>query len=172
MQEIFYNDSNLTKEEIDKTIIRVKAVIINDKEEILLASSWNTYQFPGGHLENNETIENALKREIFEETGIIIKNINKPFLLIRSYHKNYRTTNENRENLIYYYQIKTNELPHLDNLHLDDLELKGNYHIDYFPLNKIEKYLNETINLNPINKIIYEEMKTVLKHLKKLNSKT
>lgn len=106
-----------------------------------------------------------MKREISEETGIIIKDIPQPFLLIRYYSKNYRNTKENRENLIYYYKIPTNERPHLDKLNLDELELKGNYHIEQISLNKIEKYLNETINLNPINKIIYEEMKIVLKKI-------
>ena len=165
MQEIFYNNSNLTKEEIDKTVIRVKAILINDSQEVLLANSWNTFQFPGGHLESNETTTEALKREISEETGIIIKDIPQPFLLIRYYSKNYRNNKENRENLIYYYKIPTNERPHLDKLNLDELELKGNYHIEQISLNKIEKYLNETINLNPINKIIYEEMKIVLKKI-------
>lgn len=42
MQEIFYNNSNLTKEEIDKTVIRVKAILINDSQE----DCWQTRGIP------------------------------------------------------------------------------------------------------------------------------
>jgi len=31
--------------------------------------------FPGGHLELNESIEDCVKREVFEETGLSINNI-------------------------------------------------------------------------------------------------
>ena len=34
-----------------------------------------TWQFPGGHLEYNESIQDCAKREVLEETGIHIKNI-------------------------------------------------------------------------------------------------
>jgi nucleoside triphosphatase len=56
----------------------VAAVIYNDKNEILLtkASKWGDYwQIPGGHVELGETCEEALKREILEETGLEIDNI-------------------------------------------------------------------------------------------------
>ena len=33
------------------------------------------WQFPGGHLEYNETIEDCAIREVFEETGIRIKDV-------------------------------------------------------------------------------------------------
>ncbi len=53
MEKIFFNDDNLTKEEIDETVIRLKALILNSNDELLLGYSYNTYQFPGGHLEEN-----------------------------------------------------------------------------------------------------------------------
>ena len=34
-----------------------------------------TWALPGGHLEFNETIESCARREVFEETGLLIKNI-------------------------------------------------------------------------------------------------
>lgn len=34
-----------------------------------------TWQFPGGHLEFGETIEDCAKRELFEETGLSIRNM-------------------------------------------------------------------------------------------------
>lgn len=36
------------------------------------SSGLQHYEFPSGHLKENETLESGLKREILEETGITI----------------------------------------------------------------------------------------------------
>lgn len=51
----------------------VGALIVNPKGEILLIKShkWhNKYVIPGGHIELGEKMEEALKREVKEETGL------------------------------------------------------------------------------------------------------
>ena len=63
MKEIIYNYENLKEEEIDEVVVRTKALIINDKEEIILGYSAKTYQFPGGHLEEGETLEEPVSDE-------------------------------------------------------------------------------------------------------------
>lgn len=70
MKEVIYNYDNLKENEVDEVVIRCKGVIVNDDNEIMLGFSHNTYQFPGGHLEDGETLLDCLKREIKEETGI------------------------------------------------------------------------------------------------------
>lgn len=55
------------------------AVMVCKDDKFLLGKRKNSHgagcwQFPGGHLEFNETIEVCAAREIFEETGITIKN--------------------------------------------------------------------------------------------------
>ena len=61
------NYDHIKKKDINDRIIRVKALIINSKKEILLAKAYTTIQFPGGHLEENESLNEALKRELKEE---------------------------------------------------------------------------------------------------------
>lgn len=59
--------------------IAVSAIIFNSQDEILLCRShkWNDkYIIPGGHVEYGEKLENALRREILEETGLNIYDIN------------------------------------------------------------------------------------------------
>ncbi|MFC0877573.1 NUDIX domain-containing protein [Saccharicrinis sp. FJH2] len=56
----------------------VGAVIFNPDNKVLLCKShkWNDqYVIPGGHIELGETMEQALKREILEETGLEIYDI-------------------------------------------------------------------------------------------------
>ena len=56
------------------------AVIVIKNGKILLGKRKNshgdgTWAFPGGHLEFSESIKDCARREIFEETGIQIKNL-------------------------------------------------------------------------------------------------
>ena len=56
MKEIFINNDKLKDEEIDENVTRVKSLLINDKNQILLGYSHNTYQFIGGHVEKEESL--------------------------------------------------------------------------------------------------------------------
>jgi 8-oxo-dGTP pyrophosphatase MutT (NUDIX family) len=47
--------------------------ILIEKNKVLLVKQKGGYDFPGGGIKINETIEQALKREFFEETGIRVK---------------------------------------------------------------------------------------------------
>lgn len=51
--------------------------IFEGKQIILLehSNSKRGYDIPGGHLENNETALEAMEREVLEEVGCLIKNI-------------------------------------------------------------------------------------------------
>lgn len=58
------------------------AAIVRKGDKVLLGRRKNahgdgTWQFPGGHLEFNESIKGCARREVFEETGIKIKNLRK-----------------------------------------------------------------------------------------------
>src|SRR4051812_38734757 len=63
-----FNDNNFIPENyIDGPT--VKAIIINDKGEVLLFSSG----LPGGGVEDDETNEAALARECMEEIGAVVE---------------------------------------------------------------------------------------------------
>ena len=169
MKEILYNYDNLTLEEIDEVVVRTKGLIINSKEEITLGYSHKTYQFPGGHLEEGEKLNECLLREIKEETGIEIKNAQiKPFEKITYYNKNYHGSGKNRKNEIYYFIIKTEEKFDMANSQLDEWEQDGNFTVKTLPLANIEQVLIDSIPDNPINKIIVEEMLDIFKEYNKI----
>ncbi len=64
MKNIINNMYNLKEKEMTEVVKRVKALLINSKNEIMLGYSYNEYQFPGGHVEDNESLVQTLNREI------------------------------------------------------------------------------------------------------------
>ncbi len=54
----------------------VSAIIEKDKKLCAVKLSYkNGYALPGGMLESEESFESALKREVFEETGLKIRSV-------------------------------------------------------------------------------------------------
>ncbi len=159
MKTKIYNYDNLEEKDINDTIKRVKIILINSKDEALLVFSNNSYHFVGGHVEKNETLEEAIKREIKEETGIIIPNSKMiPFYKIVQICKDYPEVGINNSYEYYYYEIKTDEKPNLDFANLTENEKNGNFELKYIKLSELEQILKDSISLNKRNKTIVGEM--------------
>lgn len=167
MKTKIINYDHIKEESINDKIIRVKGLIINSKKEILLAEAYTTIQFPGGHLEKGETLQEGLKREILEETGIILNQDYEPFFCLKYFLKDYPVKGNNRSIEIYYFYIYTDKIYNLDNIYLDDQEKNGNFNLNYIKLKNIKKYLRENPGNLAINKIVANEMLTAIKYLKK-----
>ena len=171
MKEILYNYDNLKLEDIDEVVTRTKGLIINSNNEITLGYSHKTYQFPGGHLEEGETLEECLLREIEEENRIEIKDAKlKPYEKITYYNKNYHKSGKNRKNDIYYYIINTDANFDMNNSKLDEWEKDGNFTVKTFPIKNVEQVLIDSIPDNPINKVIVEEMLDIFKEYNKITN--
>ena len=105
MKTRIINYDHIKEAEITDRVIRVKALMINSKKEILLAEAFSTIQFPGGHLEEGENLKDALKREVLEETGIVLNKDYDPFFAIKYFLKDYPVQGNNRSIEIYYFYI-------------------------------------------------------------------
>jgi 8-oxo-dGTP diphosphatase len=73
-------------------IVAAGGLVSNSKGQILLLKSprYGDWEFPGGQVEEGETIPQALKREVLEETGVVVEvkslvgiysNIRKPSIV-------------------------------------------------------------------------------------------
>lgn len=61
-----------------QAIVAVSAYITNDKGEVLLVKSHaraDTWELPGGQVEAGEALDQAIQREVHEETGVDIRLI-------------------------------------------------------------------------------------------------
>ena len=56
-------------------IVAAGGLVTNSHGQVLLIKSprYGDWEFPGGQVEEGETIPHALEREVFEETGIVVR---------------------------------------------------------------------------------------------------
>ncbi len=158
MREIIINDNNLSDDDISEVVTRVKGLMINSKGKILLAHNNNTYQFPGGHLEDDEDIDKCIVREIKEETGIDVSISEEPFLCIKTYDNNYFNTGKKVLSVIYYYRFFTDALPNFNETHYDELELATEFNLFYVVFADLENFLKKNISDGMIDTSIGREM--------------
>lgn len=167
MKEFIINDDNLRDEDIEMKVIRVKALILNSNGNILLAFNNNTYQFPGGHTDEGEEIDECMKREIKEEVGIDVE-VGDPFLSIETYDNNYFNTGKKVLNTIYYYRVFTDLEPDFANTKYDELESKTDFNLFYVDFSHLEEFIVSKIDSNEIDPKIAREMLHVVKEYKKI----
>lgn len=167
MKEITFNNNNLTDTEIDKVVKKVRAVIINDRiGKILIVNYAGLYMLPGGKIDNNETEMSALKREILEESGIEITELElEPYLVINSYDKNYHTREYgtiNRLTQTTFYVIHTDKEIDISKKKLTKSEIEKNHTITYEYLEVIEYLIRINNSFNPKRKQFDREILTAL----------
>lgn len=167
MKTKIINYDHIKEEDINDKVIRVKALLINSQKEILLATAYTTIQFPGGHLEAGESLNDGLKREVLEETGIVLNGEYTPFFCLKYFLKDYPVKGNNHSIEIYYYYIFTDEPYNLENVRLDDQERDGDFTLNYVKLKDLKKYLKKHPGNLEINKIVTNEMLQAVKVLKK-----
>lgn len=159
--EKIYNYDNITPDEIDEKTTRARALLINSKNEILMCYSngLQHYEFPGGHLEENETLEEGLKREILEETGIVLdlEKINL-FYAIKYYCKNYHNTEKNRLVEIYYYVVYCDSTYDDSKKQLDSNEIIQNYECQYINVDDLKNILIENKKTTKENNSALDDM--------------
>lgn len=171
MKEVLYNYDNLTENDITELVIRTKALIINN-DNILVGNENNVYQFPGGHLEKGESFEECLKREVLEETGIELEDIEikKPFIKVTYMNKDWPSVGNNRAAATYYYVINTDKKVDLSKTNYTENELKNNYKIEEFNIYEVVDKIKENMPKNEKNRVISPDMILAIEeYMKQIN---
>ena len=158
MKEIVINDKNLTENEMESEVIRVKGLILNSNGKILIAHNNNTYQLPGGHVDDNESTDECIIREIKEETGIDLEVTEGPFMSITTYNHDYFGTGKKVLSKIYYYRFFTDEEPNFEETTYDDLELSTDFNLFYVNFEDFDNFLQENMDSGELDKNIGREM--------------
>lgn len=139
---------------VEKDNTRVKAFVINSKNEMLLVLSQGGCQLPGGHLEEGESELEGLRRELKEETG---GEYTSNF--VKFFATEYEGTNGKFSRVSYFYTFSDIE-PNPKLTHYTENEKKNNLKLIKIPLDTlpeiIEKVRKETTI--PINIAIVDEL--------------
>jgi len=166
IENIKINDY-IQDDKVDKIIDRVKIFYINKRNQVYLIHNNNTVQLPGGHVEENENLIDAVKREIYEELGIKLDNLPTEFLEINAYYENYFNTNKTVKANIHYFYIKSNIKPNLNNIKLDNLEKKTPFKLFTVSKDNLNSFINLCIKENKIDENIGNEMEVAIKYFLK-----
>lgn len=159
MKELIFNDENVKDTEINAVVTRVKVLMLNSENELLLGYCDGIYQFPGGHVEDGEALNIAVRREVKEETGIELDTTNMiPFYCIKHYKRNYNGTNICKLSQLYYFLVRTDEKINIENIKYTEREKRGGYRLEYVSLENIKEKVKSNVPNNIHNATIVKEM--------------
>lgn len=117
-------DIKFFKEDL-KFKFRVSGIIIVNRKILVEHYKDDIYCLPGGYVEFNETTENAIKREMYEETKLNFE-IDKFFGIVENFFINKK--NEKTHEIDFYYYLKGTDI--YENLNTKIIE-KGEYNDIY-----------------------------------------
>ena len=167
MKTIIYNSDYLEEKDINKTISRAKVLLYNSKDEILLAYSHKNYFLVGGHLEDNETFVDCIKREVLEEVGIELEiGEVKPYYVIEYLCKDYPEVGDNTRFVIKYFSILTDSVVDISKVKLTDSEKDGNFEVRYIHKDLIIDELNKSLEACTKKVVVNDTIEAVSEFLK------
>ncbi len=169
MKHIINNHNNLDKKDIKHIVNKVRIAIIDKENNIIITNYSDMYMLPGGKIDQGETKEEAIQREIKEELGITIDtNQLEELLEIKNYLKDYPIRNtkktSNRLTTTTYYLIELDTLEHNLETNLTEHEQNGQFKTEIVNITNLNSIL-EKPSSNPRNEIFKEELKSVIKEL-------
>lgn len=165
---IDYNPSNLNKKDISEKEEKVRLLIKNDKDDILVANYGGAYLLPGGKIDDNESIMEALVREIKEEVGIgINESLIKPIAIFKYYQKDYPKRNGKKLNRLittHYYEANINIDLNKYKRCLTKKEIADNFKLEWIKKDKLKDVIlnNPDIKQNPRINFINNELIKIL----------
>lgn len=166
MKEIVFNKQNLLDDDIQIFENKVKIILKNSKDELLVCKRNGVIHFVGGKKEKDETYKETAKREIAEETGIVISETDsklESFLQMKQYQQNYYNSGKNCLLTITYLVCSTDEKFDYSKRNLDEKESKQNFTLEYIPMKDFMEELekNREVAKKDNREFIITEMKYV-----------
>ena len=149
VNQVIHNEDNLTLNDANKVTLRAKLIVENNNDEILICHMGVKYFLIGGHIDNDESDEQCLTREVAEESGVTLDFSNiLPIASSNYINKDYPKNGDITYTNTNYYAIKYDLVPNIEMQNLTEEEKKENFKLMYIPKNEVINFLENTKKIN------------------------
>lgn len=149
VNQVIHNEDNLTLNDANRVTRRAKLIVENNNDEILICHMGVKYFLIGGHIDNDESDEQCLTREVAEESGITLNFSNiLPIASSNYINKDYPKNGDITYTNTNYYAIKYDLVPNIEMQNLTEEEKKENFKLMYIPKNEVINFLENTKEIN------------------------
>ena len=149
VNQVIHNEDNLTLNDANKVTLRAKLIVENNNDEILICHMGVKYFLIGGHIDNDESDEQCLTREVAEESGVILDFSNiLPIASSNYINKDYPQNGDITYTNTNYYAIKYDLVPNIEMQNLTEEEKKENFKLMYIPKNEVINFLKNNKEIN------------------------
>ncbi len=170
--ELIINENNLELEEIQEFNSKVRALLIDNDNNILIAYYGKTILLPGGSIDLNETVEDAIIRELKEEMGMDYSKDELTYLnTLKYYQKDYPKRNGGFKNRLITTHYYVGEYRGISKQSLTEKEQKDNFRLKLVPIDILEELVLNNQNNNPRNIYFVKELIAILEYYKQSYSK-
>ncbi|MEL0628564.1 NUDIX hydrolase [Psychromonas aquatilis] len=151
------------------TRIATRAIVIRAQKILLMYTQrYNDYSLPGGGVDQGESLEEGLKRELSEETGAYDINNIKAFGLYEEFrpyrHDKYYTHCNVMHMLSYCYTCDIAE--QLAAMKLEDYEIKNGMRVSWVDIDEAINHNLQTMSHDPKQGLSIERETYLLKQIK------
>lgn len=164
--DLVINDDNLQVKEVHEFNSKVRALLIDEENKVLVANYGGVFLLPGGSIEKKESIVKAIVRELKEETGQDYKPKELSYLACLEYfQRNYPKRDGTLQNRIiktYYFVANFKGVSKSDQV-LSVKEKKDNFTLELVSLDNLEKAVSNNSCDNPRNIFFQKELLTIIK---------
>ena len=171
MNTIIINEDKLNNNDIEVASNKVRAILV-DSHRLLIANYGGVYLLPGGSIENEETSEQAILRELREELGIYyLKEELKELFTLKYYQKEYPLRHNDKKNRlsITHFYIGNYKGINSYNLNRTAKEISDGFNLQLVNINNLDSLIKETSYNNNPRKLFFDRE---LEEVKKILSKT
>lgn len=149
VNQVIHNEDNLTLNDANKVTLRAKLIVENNNDEILICHMGVKYFLIGGHIDNDESDEQCLTREVAEESGVTLDFSNiLPIASSNYINKDYPQNGDITYTNTNYYAIKYDLVPNIEMQNLTEEEKKENFKLMYIPKNEVINFLKNNKEIN------------------------
>ena len=160
---IIINEDGLFNEDINERNSKARALLFDENSNLLVANYGGVLLLPGGSIDENESIEEALIRELNEELGVPYSKEELSYLnTIDFYQREYPKRDGSVKNRLVTTHFYTGMYKGINKQSLTEKEKKDNFTLDLMPIDKLEELLNNKISTNLREHFFRRELAVIL----------